>query len=400
MRSQDILPTRLDAAKAAAKDFVAAPPNRVRLGLVMFGGYPLLLGPPGTDRPLILEAIDGLGFVRRTAIGEGLLEAVVALPERFRPGLDGPLPAPSGPRPPGIVILLSDGRSNTGIDPLEAAEIARRQEVTVYTIGVGQPFTPDNVYTLGGSLDEYTLKEIARLTGGTYHHASSAEALRGVYQKLARTVGWERRPPEAGAARPAPGGRGGNHADSRYGCHVDRPAGAGGAESGALPTTAVGRDPELRVPPGHTASHHPQRGDAAGGPLGEQRIRGPPRHRRPRGVQPEAPSPRGHILLCVPRRGHDRLPLRDPSYDEGTGRHRGRELKGLRRRRVLGPAAPPVFAPQDHVRHNRRKRLRPSRTRRLSMAVRATEIVWQPTREHIEQSRLVVFMRQHGIPRP
>src|SRR3990172_3818519 len=143
--------------------------------------------------------LDGLGFVRRTAIGEGLLEAVVALPERFRPGLDGTLPAPSGPRPPGIVILLSDGRSNTGIDPLEAAEIARRQEVTVYTIGVGQPFTPDNVYTLGGSLDEYTLKEIARLTGGTYHHASSAEALRSVYQKLARTVGWERRPQEAGA---------------------------------------------------------------------------------------------------------------------------------------------------------------------------------------------------------
>src|SRR3990170_2309087 len=60
----------------------------------------LLLAPPGTARPRILEAIDGLGFVRRTAIGEGLLEAVVALPERFRPGLDGTLPAPSGPPPP------------------------------------------------------------------------------------------------------------------------------------------------------------------------------------------------------------------------------------------------------------------------------------------------------------
>src|SRR3989304_4722532 len=101
MRSQDILPTRLDAAKAAAKDFVAALPNRVRLGLVMFGGYALLLVPPGTDRPRILEAVDGLGFVRRTAIGEGLLEAVVALPERSRPGLDGTLPPPSGPPPPG-----------------------------------------------------------------------------------------------------------------------------------------------------------------------------------------------------------------------------------------------------------------------------------------------------------
>lgn len=199
MRSQDIRPTRLDAAKAAAKDFVSALPRRVRVGLVMFGGYALLVVPPGTDRQRLREGIDGLGFVRRTAIGDGLLEAVVALPERYRLGPDGTLPAPAGPRPPGIVILLSDGRSNTGIDPLAAAEIARRQEVTVYTVGAGQPFTPDNAWTIGGPLDEETLKEIARVTGGTYNHASSAEALRSVYQKLARTVGWERRPQEGGA---------------------------------------------------------------------------------------------------------------------------------------------------------------------------------------------------------
>src|SRR3989304_7888883 len=58
-RSHAILPTRLDAAKTAAKDFVATLPGRVRLGLVMFGGYALLLVPPGADRPRILEAIDG-----------------------------------------------------------------------------------------------------------------------------------------------------------------------------------------------------------------------------------------------------------------------------------------------------------------------------------------------------
>lgn len=199
MRSQDIQPSRLDAAKEAAKSFVRTLPRRVRVGLVMFGGYAQLVVPPTTERERLLEAIDALFFIRRTAIGEGLLEAVAALPERSRPAPDGSLPPPAGPRPPGIVILLSDGRSNTGIDPLEAAQIARRQEVTVYTVGVGQPYTPDNVWTLGGSLDEETLKEIARITGGTYHHASSVEGLRDIYQKLARAVGWERRPQEVGA---------------------------------------------------------------------------------------------------------------------------------------------------------------------------------------------------------
>lgn len=200
MRSQDIAPSRLEAAKSAAKEFVAALPARVRVGLVTFGGYAQVVVPPVTDHARVSDAIDGLGFVRRTAIGEGLLEAVAALPERARPSADGTLPpGPSGPRPAGIVILLSDGRSNTGIDPLEAAEAARRQEVTVYTVGVGKPFTPDNTLTVGGPLDEETLKEMARLAGGAYYHASSAEALRDVYRKLARTVGWERRPQEVSA---------------------------------------------------------------------------------------------------------------------------------------------------------------------------------------------------------
>ncbi|MDR5709262.1 MAG: VWA domain-containing protein [Armatimonadota bacterium] len=197
MRSQDLLPSRLEAAKEAAKSFVRALPPQVQVGLVAFGGYALLLVRPTTDREELLRAIDRLEFLPRTAIGEGLLEAVAALPGRTRPGPDGSLPQrPPGGWPPGVVILLSDGRSNTGIDPLEAAGIARAQEVTVYTVGVGQPFAASDIWTIGGPLDEETLKEIARLTGGTYHHASSARALREVYRRLAPVVGWERRPTE------------------------------------------------------------------------------------------------------------------------------------------------------------------------------------------------------------
>lgn len=197
MRSRDILPSRLEAAKEAAKSFVRTLPPQIPVGLVAFGGYALLLVRPTTDREELLDAIDRLEFLPRTAIGEGLLEAVAALPGRGRPSPSGSLPRrPLGGWPPGVVVLLSDGRSNTGIDPLEAAGIARAQEVTVYTVGVGQPSTGYDLWTIGGPLDEETLREIARITGGTYHHAASARALREVYRKLARAAGWERRPTE------------------------------------------------------------------------------------------------------------------------------------------------------------------------------------------------------------
>jgi Ca-activated chloride channel family protein len=198
MRSQDMLPSRLEAAKAAAKAFVETLPDRVRVGLVMFGGYAIMLVPPMTDHDRVASTIESLSPIRRTAIGEGLLEAVVALPGRVRPESDRAVAStiPSGTLPSGIVILLSDGNSNTGIDPLEAAEIARAQQVTVYTIGVGQPRS-GGAWTLGGPLDEETLQTIAQRTGGRYYHASSAERLHRVYRTLARSVGWERRPQDA-----------------------------------------------------------------------------------------------------------------------------------------------------------------------------------------------------------
>jgi Ca-activated chloride channel family protein len=93
------------------------------------------------------------------------------------------------------VILLSDGRSNTGIDPIRAAGIARQQGVVVYTIGVGST-DPNAGWTIGGTLDDEELQAIARETGGLYFHAKSAAGVRNVYRHLARVIGWERRPEE------------------------------------------------------------------------------------------------------------------------------------------------------------------------------------------------------------
>lgn len=97
------------------------------------------------------------------------------------------------------MVLLSDGRSNAGIDPLEAAEIARRQRVTVYTVGVGGRGERDFGWTIGGPPDEEMLQAMAAITGGAYHHASRADALHTIYRQLARRIAWERRPTEVSA---------------------------------------------------------------------------------------------------------------------------------------------------------------------------------------------------------
>jgi Ca-activated chloride channel family protein len=197
MLSQDVDPSRLEAAKAAAKEFVGTLPHRLRVGLVTFAGYAVLAVPPTTDHERVLEAIDAITVRHRTAIGDGLIEAVAALPERVRPRPDGTLPPMPIPLPPpGIVVLLSDGQNNAGVDPLAAAEVARRERVTVYTVGIGVPLTPATRWILGGPLDEETLRAVAGRTGGEYYHPKSGRELRDVYKKLARSVGWERRPVE------------------------------------------------------------------------------------------------------------------------------------------------------------------------------------------------------------
>ena len=199
MLSQDVAPSRLEAAKAAAKTFVAALPGRTRIGLVTFAGYATLHMLPTTDHEGLQAVIDAISVRHRTAIGDGLMEAAAALPGRVRPMPGGTLPPlPPGPRPPGFVVLLSDGQNNAGMDPLDAADIARREEVTVYTVGIGVPIS-ENRFVIGGPLDEDILRRVAHRTGGEYFHPTSGAALRDVYKKLARSVAWVSQPVEATA---------------------------------------------------------------------------------------------------------------------------------------------------------------------------------------------------------
>jgi Ca-activated chloride channel family protein len=195
MGERDVLPTRFEAAKHAAKLFVQGLPRGAKAGLVSFSDTATLVTPPTENHDRVLDAIDRLAIASETAIGEGILEAVYALPGRARPPQSagvtpsGHTASDPGNLPPAAVVLLSDGVSNKGTDPRDAAGIARRLHVKVYTVGLGTPSDP-------GSLDETTLREIAETTGAEYHRAASTDQLVRAYRALGRSIAWTRQPVE------------------------------------------------------------------------------------------------------------------------------------------------------------------------------------------------------------
>jgi Ca-activated chloride channel family protein len=190
MRAADVQPTRLEAAQAAARAFVAEQPASARIGVVAFGGSAALVQPPSANRHDVLAAIQQLQLQHATAIGAGLLVSLKAIfPQldfdvRRKPDAK---PVPPGSHAAAAIILLSDGQSTAGPDPVEAARLAAERGVRVFTVGVGT----DNGQVLTGEgwsmrvrLDEETLKTIADLTRGEYFYAANAPELKKVYQSL------------------------------------------------------------------------------------------------------------------------------------------------------------------------------------------------------------------------
>jgi Ca-activated chloride channel family protein len=187
MLETDIPPSRIEAAKAAASDFVERLPRSTRVALVSFGNYATLVVPLTDDRARLQEGIRNLSVQLRTQLGNGLMEGVRAITSQSDPSR-------------AVGVLLTDGRASDGIPPLEAAQEARRRGVRVYTVGVGTAADP-STFRSGyfGVLDEPMLRAIATETGGEYFRADEAGRLRTIYRDLARVIGWERRPQEVTA---------------------------------------------------------------------------------------------------------------------------------------------------------------------------------------------------------
>ena len=208
MRVTDVKPTRLVAAQEAAKLFLRDLPKGIDVGLVTFAGSSQVAQQATLDRAALLAAIDAFQMQMGTAVGNAI---VLCLAELFPDhGIDvgemtfgarkkGAFPGELGKMPPEItpvapgshdaaaIILLSDGRRTTGVDTLQAAKMAADRGVRIHVVGLGTvngEATTDDGMPIYLRLDEPTLREVARMTGGEYHHAGTAESLRSVYGTL------------------------------------------------------------------------------------------------------------------------------------------------------------------------------------------------------------------------
>jgi Ca-activated chloride channel homolog len=235
MCATDVQPNRLAVAQRAARKYVEEQPKGVRMGLVVFSGFAELTVPPTTDREVLDSAIESLTIGRGTAIGSAMLKSLDAIAEAnpaVAPVGDAAetAPAPAEVEPgangyaPDIVVLLTDGASNRGIEPLNAVPYAVERGVRVYTIGFGTRFPADRSCSraqLGGRVFERrgfgggggffgggrfggawlgadipTLQAIAKQTGGTYHGARDADQLRDVFSGLTKNVATQKQPTE------------------------------------------------------------------------------------------------------------------------------------------------------------------------------------------------------------
>lgn len=213
MRAEDIPPSRLLAAEEAALSFVRSQKSKTRIGIVAFSGFAEVIQAPTTNQEDLEIAIESLMTGRRTAIGSSILTSLDAIAEvdknvapASRGGVDSGIvvtPVPKGAYAPDIIVLLTDGVSNAGPSPIEAAQQAVDRGVRIYTIGYGTPngslpfssFDPQGGGRPSGGggggggsfrtgIDETMLKEIAAMTGGAHYSATSANELLDVFHNL------------------------------------------------------------------------------------------------------------------------------------------------------------------------------------------------------------------------
>lgn len=186
MSATDVKPSRLAAAQAASHRFVAALPSAAEVGQMAFARVPRVLQSPTTDHALTQAAIAQLRpGGGGTAIGDSIQLALTLLRNLRQ----------NGHRPPGAIVLLSDGYSNVGVDPLAAARQAKADHIPIYTIAIGTPYGRIPITRHGRTVSTpvpvtpQQLAQIASESGGrTFTAADSAKAS-AVYAHLATLLG-------------------------------------------------------------------------------------------------------------------------------------------------------------------------------------------------------------------
>lgn len=231
MRGQDVEPSRMIAAQMAAKEFISSQPPNVQIGIVAFASAALLVQAPTIDREALNAAIDRFQLRRGTAVGAGILVSLSTIfpeeefgaedewmnalgrPSQFtlrgqrvesrsldtlgtlddRPERE---PVEPGSYDSAIIVLLTDGATTTGPDPIEAGKTAASYGVRVYTVGFGS--VEGEIINFGGRsmrarLDADTLTNVAETTKAEYFEATSADELTTVYNSLSTKLTAEKK---------------------------------------------------------------------------------------------------------------------------------------------------------------------------------------------------------------
>ena len=200
MAADDLKPTRMEAAKAAASEFVEKQPSNISIGVVAFSDGGISIQSPTTDRAETLETIYRLVPRRGTSLGNGILVSLNTIivsagdpPILNTNSLSDPSSppvtdsVPQGWYPSSVIVLLSDGENNESPDPILVADVAADLGVRVYTIGIGSTAGATlevEGFTVFSQLDESLLQEISGITGGVYYNAANEEDLVRIYRDL------------------------------------------------------------------------------------------------------------------------------------------------------------------------------------------------------------------------
>jgi Ca-activated chloride channel family protein len=188
MLADDLAPSRIEAAKEAARGFVEGQPPAIEIGVVAFSDGGLVTQPPTGERAEVLAAIDRLSAQGGTSLGQGIFTALNAIAGGTIAGDTAEVAELDiGYHGSAAIVLLSDGEDTTGLDPLATADLAATAGVRIFPIGIGSAggaLVELDGFTVATRLDEPTLEAVAASTGGAYYRAEDAAELAQVYDTI------------------------------------------------------------------------------------------------------------------------------------------------------------------------------------------------------------------------
>jgi Ca-activated chloride channel family protein len=200
MAATDLDPSRMEAAKVAAREFVLRQPDTIEIGVVAFSESGFTVQLPTNEQETILASINRLSPERGTSLARGILASLntIFVESKKDPEADRysnlepaetptPTPMPEGMYAPAVIVLLTDGENTAPPDPFEAALVAKDRGVRIHTVGIGSAegaILEVEGFTVHTRLDEAALQQISEITDGTYYNAVTEEELKSIYQNL------------------------------------------------------------------------------------------------------------------------------------------------------------------------------------------------------------------------